>query len=192
LEGEIVGFPQSDLDILYARYNEITESDKTEEMFFENESFDDLNDGTEQDDSQLKFDEQFVSYAIPQDDIDEFEKKLSDIKMFISDLNKSPSDILTTNKIFGKKRTTHLYTLWTYLALIKIPDDVGGFKAKYEEFFDIFEKLEKTDESDWQDIEIDETKRKIAISYYTDATGATTEEPQRQARLEALKQFLAV
>lgn len=192
LEGEIVGFPQSDLDILYARYNEISESDKTEETFFENESFDDLNDGNEQDDSQLKFDEQFVSYAIPQDDIDEFEKKLSDIKIFISDLNKSPSDILTTNKIFGKKRTTHLYTLWTYLALIKIPDNVGKFKEKYEELFSIFEKLEKTDESAWQDIAIDGTKRKIAISYYTNAIGATTEKPQRQARLEALKQFLEV
>ncbi|MFI3190835.1 hypothetical protein BCS42_03790 [Crenothrix sp. D3] len=192
LEGEIVGFPQGDLDILYARYNEISESDKTEETFFENESFDDLNDGNEQDDSQLKFDEKFVSYAIPQDDIDEFEKKLSDIKMFISDLNKSPSDILTINKIFGKKRTTHLYTLWTYLALIKIPDNIGEFKEKYEELFDIFEKLEKIDESAWQDIAIDETKRKIAMSYYANATGATTEKPQRQARLEALKQFLEV
>lgn len=193
LEDRIVGFPQSALDILYEKYEkyEAEDTDKTEETFFEEQSFNPLNDGTEQDDSQLKFDEKVASYMSPQDNIEEFEKKLSDIKVFIYELNKL-SDILTTNKIFGKKRTTHLYTLWTYLALIKIPDDVGGFKAKYEEFFDIFEKLEKTNESAWQDIEIDATKRKIAISYYTDATGATTEEPQRQARLEALKQFLAV
>jgi hypothetical protein len=189
LEGEIVGFPQSDLDILYARYNEITESDKTEENFFENESFDDLNDGTEQDDFQLKFDEQFVSYAIPQDDIDEFEQKLLSIKTFISELNKL-SGVLTTNKMFGRKRTTHLYSLWTYLALIEIPSDVNIFKEKYEEFFDIFEKLENTDATLWSDISIDVSKKNIVIPYFTNAIGPTTEEPQRKARLEALKRFL--
>ena len=190
LEDRIVGFPQSALDILYQKY-EITAADKTEETFFEEESFDALNDGNKQDESQLKFDEQVASYVIPQDDIEEFENKLSDIKEFISKLNKL-SDIITTNKIFGKKRTTHLYTLWTYLALIEIPADVSGFKDKYEEFFNIFDTLEKTNESAWQHIEIDETKRKIAILYYMNAIGATTEEPQRLARCDALKQFLAV
>jgi hypothetical protein len=191
LEEKIVGFPQSALDTLYKKYESI--DDKTEDEFFENKSFNPVNtdEGLVQDESQLKFDEQVASYMVPQCDIDDFENKFSDIKSFISNLNKL-SDTVTTNKIFGKKRTTHLYTLWTYLALIEIPSDIGNFKEKYEELFGIFEKLEKIDESVWQDIAIDETKRKIAISYYTEATGATTEEPQRQARLKALKQFLEV
>jgi len=190
LEGRIVGFPQSALDILYEKY-EITAIDETEESFFEDKSFDALNDGTDQDNSQLKFDKQVASYVNPQDNIEEFENKLLEIKGFITELIKS-SEIITTNKVFGRKRTTHLYTLWSFLALIKIPDNASIFKEKYEEFFDIFEKLENTDESAWQDISIDEVKRKIVISYYTNAMGATTEEPQRKARHDALMQFLEV
>lgn len=201
LENKIVGFPQSDLDILYAKYDEIIGLNNTEEEFFKDKSFDDLNDGMDQDDSQLKFDEQVASYVNPQDNIEEFEIKLSEIKSFISEFNKL-SGVITTNKIFGKKRTTHLYTLWTYLALVEIPNDVVLFKQKYEEFFNLFEQLEKTDEvleqtentdeSDSQNISIDEIKRKNVISYCRNAIGATTEEPQRKARLEALQQFLAV
>ena len=197
LENQIVGFPQSALDDLYQKY-EIA-SDKTEDEFFEEQSFNPLNEVTEkqkselkfEDESQLKFDEQFASYEVPQNDIEDFEKKFSDIKGFISELNKL-SDIVTINKSFGKKRTTHLYTLWTYLALVEIPADINLFKQKYEEFFSIFEQIETTDESDWQSIPVNEDKRKIVISYYMNAMGATTEEPQRKARMDGLKQFLAV
>jgi len=189
LENRIVGFPQSALDDLYEKYETI--EDTTEEEFFEEQSFDALNNdvGMKQDISQLKFDEQVASYVNPQDNIEEFEKKFSEIKEFISKLNKL-SDVLTISKIFGKKRTTHLYTLWTYLALNEIPVNVSGFKEKYEEFFDIFETLENTDETLWSDISIDKSKKDIVIPYYTNAIGPTTEEPQRKARLEALKRFL--
>lgn len=190
LEGKIVGFPQSALDKLYAKY-EIAVLDETEEEFFEKESFDALNDDKVNQDDQLEFDEQVASYVVPQDDIEEFEKKFAEIKLFVSELNKL-SDILATNNIFGRKRTTHLYTLWSYLALIEIPSDVKVFKEKYEDFFDIFEKLQNTDETLWPNCPIDETKKNIVISYYTNAIGPTTEEPQRKARLEALTRFLKV
>lgn len=190
LEGKIVGFPQSALDKLYAKYELITE-DETEEEFFEEESFNTLNDGLDQNGSQLEFDEQIVSYATPQDDIEEFESKLLEIKQFLSELI-TLSEILTINKIFGKKRTTHLYTLWSFLALTKIPANIVEFKAQYEEFFDIFEQLQNTDESNWQDISIGDNKKNIVIHYYVNAMGATTEEPQRKARHKALEEFLEI
>jgi len=189
LEEKIVGFPQSALDKLYAKY-EITTADETEEEFFEKKSFDALNDGSEQNSSQLKFDKQIASH-ITQDYIEEFENKIQEIKQFLSKLI-NLSEILTTNKIFAKKRTTHLYTLWSYLALTTIPSDVNNFKEKYEEFFNIFEKLQNTEEPAWKDISVDESKRNIVTSYYMNAMGATTEEPQRKLRHKALKEFLEI
>ncbi len=189
LERKIVGFPQSALDTLYAKY-EITE-DMAEDEYFEQESFDPQVNGQDgQDESQLEFDAQVASYVIPRDDIDEFEQTFSDVKSFISDLNEK-SDLLTEHKAFGAKRTTHIYTLWTYLSLKDIPTDIDVFAQKYQEFFEIFDLLKSTDEAKWAEIELDDNKKASAIKYYTNATGPTTEKPQREARLEALEKFIA-
>ena len=191
LEGKIVGFPQSALDILYEKYEISSSSEELDEDdFFEENSFDSMNqDEITQDSSQERFNEQVSSYIVPQNDIDDFETKLLEIKNFISSLNKE-TNLLTANKVFGAKRTTHLYTLWSYLSLVTIPSNVSDFKNKYEEFFNIFETLKNTDEANWPTVGVEEDKRTILISYYTNARGPTTEEPQRKARLDALNEFL--
>lgn len=186
LERKIVGFPQSALDRLYEKYE--VKQEMEEEGYFEQESFESQYE--ENNESQLNFDKQVGSYTVSIDDIDNFEKLFNNIKTFITNLN-TISDVLTENKIFGAKRTTHVYTLWTYLTLKKIPDDIKAFIRKYEELFALFETLKVTDEGKWSEINFDENKKAQAIKYYTNATGPTTEEPQRKARLEALERFLA-
>lgn len=192
LEDKIVGFPQSALDILYEKYEIESSKDENidEDTFFSERSFDSMNQNmSDQNLSQQQFNKQVESYIVPQGDIEEFDIKLLAVKNFISSLN-AESDILTANKVFGAKRTTHLYTLWTYLSLVEIPSDISEFKGKYEDFFNIFEQLKNTDEAEWTALSIDQTKREKVSAYYTNAMGPTTEEPQRKARLEALDNFL--
>lgn len=184
LEEKIVGFPQSALDILYAKY-EVVQKDNTEDAFFEQNAF---NVDAESTDDQIEFDEQVGSYEVCEEDLEEFEAKFTSIKEFIRQFNIS-SELLTTNKVFGARRTTHLYTLWTYLALKTIPSDVEEFKNKYEKFFTVFEQLQQLDISLWADLKIPNVK--LVIDYLNNSSGASTEEPQRKGRLEALAQYMA-
>lgn len=188
LEQKIVGFPQSALDALYEKY-EALDSQESEEEFFNKSSFDSDNSSDQPTDDQLAFDEQVASYENPSDNLDEFETRFSEIKLFISSLN-GISNLITESKVFGARRTTHIYTLWSYLALVTIPDDLTTFKSKYEELFGLFEQLQKTDISTWSSLAIQENKKLLVIQYLNNSTGASTEEPQRQGRLDALKQYL--
>lgn len=184
LERKIVGFPQSALDVLYAKY-ETVKSEKEEDTFFEQNAFDVAAEVTA--DDQISFDEQVGAYEVYEEDVEEFEIKFTQIKEFISELIKV-SDLLTTNKVFGARRTTHLYTLWSYLALKEIPPDVEVFKVKYENFFAAFEKLQQTEIAKWTELDIPNID--YVITYFNNSSGASTEEPQRKGRLEALEKYV--
>jgi hypothetical protein len=188
LEEKIVGFPQSALDTLYEKYEKINSAGTEDEFFIQN-SFDSDNVLNQPNDDQISFDAQVVQYENPVDNVGEFEAKFSQIKEFISKFN-FISSLITENKVFGARRTTHIYTLWSYLSLRKIPADVQLFKSKYEELFTLFEELQKTEMSLWSTLEIQEAKKNLAIKYLENSTGASTEEPQRQGRLDALNDFL--
>lgn len=191
LEDKIVGFPQSALDGLYEKYESVDSQD-SEDEFFKTNSFDPVNESNDEvDDRQIAFDEQLASYETPIDNSEEFELKLSIIKKFISDFNLS-SNLIMENKIFGARRTTHIYTLWTYLVLKMIPSDIQIFKNKYENLFDILGQLQKTEASQWPDLGIERTKLDLVIKYLGYSTGASTEEPQRKGRLDALIDFLEI
>lgn len=190
LEEKIVGFPQSALDALYEKY-EAMGLQESEEEFFNKKSFESDNKSDQPTDDQIAFDEQVASYESPSDDVEEFETKFSKIKLFITSLNLT-SDLVTDSKVFGARRTTHIYTLWSYLALETIPSDMITFKSKYEELFSIFETLQKTDVTNWPSLGIDHNKQDLVSKYLSNSTGASTEEPQRQGRLDALKQFLVL
>lgn len=184
LEQKIVGFPQSALDSLYEKYENV-QNDETEEEFFEEHAFNIENESNGED--QASFDEQVGLYEVSQDNLEDFETKFTLIKDFIRQLN-LVSDLLTTSKIFGARRTTHLYTLWTYLALKNVPTDLVDFKSKYEAFFDTYEELQKTDINGWTEIE--KPNKQLVISYLENSSGASTEEPQRLGRLDALTAYL--
>lgn len=193
LEEKIVGFPQSALDSLYEKY-EIINQEKTEEEFFTQSAFDPVNsqdDEVETVESNLLFDEQVASYSEIAIDIEEFEDKFSKIKRWLTDFVKN-SDLITDNKFFGKKRTTHIYTLWTYLALEEIPSDINEFKTKYEELFSTLQELSDMDESEWATLNIDNEKKTQSLKYLRNSIGPTTEKPQRKDRLEALTAFLTL
>ena len=188
LEHKIVGFPQSALDTLYEKYeDEGFKTQQNEEAFFENAAFDPVNELDT--DDQIKFNEQIENYDAPQDDLEAFENKFILIKDFITEFNRK-SDLLTTNKVYGARRTTHLYTLWTYLALKNIPVDVDDFKVKYENFFNIFKRLQAADTAMWTELDI--ANKELVITYLENSSGASTEEPQRKGRLEALSNFLDI
>jgi len=187
LEEKIVGFPQSALDKLYEKYE--IEAEGSEEEFFEEKQFEGSNEGIEKDD-QILFDEQISEYIVPQTDIESFEEKFLIIKSFLEDII-FKTDILSDNKVFGAKRTTHIYTLWTYLSLIEVPDDINSFITKYEKFFEIFETLKNTETSNWPDVSAKFAGVNHVIKYFENSVGPTTEEPQRRARLDALKNYLS-
>jgi hypothetical protein len=189
LEGKIVGFPQSALDKLYAKY-ETLDTSATEEDFFDDKSFDsDMLIPGHPSEDQLSFDELITSYESPADNEDDFEEKFTEIKNFISLFN-AKSELITDSKVFGARRTSHIYSLWSYLALVKIPSDPEVFKSKYEDLFVFFEQLQQAEMSEWPNLNIPQPQKDLVIKYLNNSTGASTEEPQRKGRLEALQEFL--
>lgn len=184
LENKIVGFPQSALDRLYEKYEKIGDID--EDKFFENSSFEPMPGGEE---DVNKFNEKISEFVYDSDIVEQFEEKLSSIKRFLVSLNEN-SMILTENKVFGKRRTTHLYTLWSYLVLVEIPEDILLFKNKYESFFVHYEEYESNTDASMSPLN-NEQADCIKV-YYQNSIGAATEEPQRINRLEALSNFLKI
>jgi len=184
LENKIVGFPQSALDRLYEKYEKIGDID--EDKFFENSSFEPMPGGEE---DVNKFNEKISEFVYDSDIVEQFEEKLSSIKRFLVSLNEN-STILTENKVFGKRRTTHLYTLWSYLVLMEIPKDILLFKNRYESFFVHYEEYESNTDASMSLLNNEQAD--CIKAYYQNSIGAATEEPQRINRLEALSNFLKI
>ena len=191
LEGKIVGFPQSNLDSLYEKYNEIVKKDsKTEDDFFEDHSMEIYEQSENEDilsEHILATNENYVD----EDTISDFEDKLSKIKnYFIRLLHQN--DLLSENKIFGRKRTTHLYSIWSYVALTKETDlpSEHDLKEKMDNFFKMYEIVENTEMDGYASLLQQDAKYKMVIDYFTNSIGAATEEEQRTARLEAIKSFI--
>ena len=191
LEGKIVGFPQSNLDSLYEKYNEIVKKDsKTEDDFFEDHSMEIYEQSENEDilsEHILATNENYVD----EDTISDFEDKLSKIKSYFIRLLHQ-NDLLSENKIFGRKRTTHLYSIWSYVALTKETDlpSEHDFAEKMDNFFKMYEIVENTEMDGYASLLQQDAKYKMVIDYFTNSIGAATEEEQRTARLEAIKSFI--
>ena len=191
LEGKIVGFPQSNLDTLYEKYNEIIKKDaKTEDEFFEDHSMEVY----DQSDHEDILSEHIIGTNenyFDEDAVSDFEAKLAKIKNYFTGLFKQ-SDLLSENKTFGRKRTTHLYSIWSYVALtdeINLPSE-QEFAVKMRKFFDMYETVENTEMDGYANLVQQDAKYKMVIDYFTNSIGAATEEEQRIARLEAIRAFL--
>lgn len=82
---------------------------------------------------------------------------------------------------------THLYTIWTYLVLIEIPNDSTKFAKKIHDFMTILARIEKDiflKKSSYTD------KERAVSTYHQNAIGAATELKLRKARMNALDDFL--
>lgn len=81
----------------------------------------------------------------------------------------------------------HLYTLWTFVALADTLPDPSEFASRYVDFLDQVEDLKRSQiEEPNRDSARDD--RNVAL-YLRNSIGATTELPQRRARLEALGSY---
>lgn len=159
LEEKIVGFPQDNLDELYAKYDYFDEMDE--------DRVDEMNEDRV-------------------DKEDSFNSKFNSVKEFITNAN-AFHNTFTTNKTFTKKRMTHLYTIWTYLVLIEIPNKSDEFAEKIHDFMTILARIEKSDDLEEGSCS---DKERVVLTYHKNAIGAATELKQREARMNALDDFL--
>ena len=191
LEKKIVGFPQSNLDSLYEKYNEIVKNTETdEENFFQNNSMNVF----ENDENEDVLSEHLINAEdsyVDEETISEFETNLIQIKKYFLQLLEL-DDLLSENKTFARKRTTHLYSIWSYVALTREEElpTAEELAEKIKEFFNMYGNVENTEIDGYTFLLQQNPKYRMVIDYFQNSIGAATEEEQRTARLEALKSFL--
>ncbi|MBU0663407.1 MAG: DUF262 domain-containing protein [Proteobacteria bacterium] len=169
LEKRFVGFPQSDIDILYGKYNfelsELPDNDADLALVLDPDD-----------------DEPYI--FLTKEDIKIFEDRFSFLKDFI--FNMEEANHCITNH--AKRLTTDLYSLWALLALSEIVDTLTP--EKMAEIFDSF--LSQIDEvfikvKQGGDIS---TYPAVVMTYTYSSMGAATEEDHRKKRHESFSTFI--
>lgn len=181
LEHNFVGFPQSNIDELYAKYNFELSELPTED--------------TEVSDTSEEIQDQEIEIFEPgepkllREDIDTFEQKFTDIKAFISRMEEHNSAITKHTR----RLTTDFYSLWSLLTLSS--DIMTRFSSEtiaiyYDQFIsgvdEIYDQMRdnKTSEppstSSGQNI----------LKYYNHSIGASTTAEYRKIRYETLKAYI--
>ncbi len=167
LEKKFIGFPQIEIDALYAKYDfEIDElSDNEDEATETNGGIDEL-------------------LPLTLIEINEFETRFTEIKQFLAKMEET-NNCITQN---SKKITTDLYSLWALLHMTdvmekypaeKVAEIYADFISQVYEFLEVFK--ENGDISTFKD----------PIKKYANfSSGATTEEGPRKKRHEAFLIFV--
>lgn len=167
LEKDFVGFPQSHIDELYAKYDFVEDQLPASEADIEDDKIDDWPDS-----------------EFTKDDLKNFENSFQKARNSLRAMEKH-------NQCISKHRrriTTDLYSLWSALVL---DDEVGGMQAeslaeRYNTFMDsVYEAFELIK----QDKTINGLDANVQV-YFNNSTGAATEIDLRQKRHDALTQFL--
>lgn len=161
LEKEFVGFPQSSIDKLYAKYNKITSEDDEPE---------------------------YENFYFTEEDAKNYLEQFSIIKSWLFEIEQSTK--LLTSPFFRKKTSTHIYSLWCYFVMNnieKLDDKVPGI---LKEFFSDVEKISKTDSTGYQELVSENANYNHVIKYYEQSSGAATEEAQKRDRHEALTSYI--
>lgn len=188
LEEQIVGYPQTTLDELYEKYNGIKASENTtEESFFQN--IDAFSENDEKGKDPVNDLDQFIVDAngIDPDSIEYFEAELTRIKEYLCELLRC-STFLQEDKVFGRKRTNNLFSLWSYLVLA--PKDTIPNPEKLDSILqEFFQKYDELDSFIEIDRELDERDH-IVQTYILNNSGASTEKTQRIERLKALISYV--
>ena len=119
----------------------------------------------------------------PDFDTSEFTSEFESIALFMRDMEEH-------NAVITSRATsrTHLYPLWAYLVLTGIHDlDPKIVAERYLAFMDAFEAIKRADADDpGRDRQSDDAN---VLTYVQNASGASTEAPQREARVQALVDF---
>ena len=180
LEREFVGFPQSNIDELYAKYD-FKLTDLPTEDAEETEVAEEAQD-REAEVSELN---EFVTLR---EDVDRFEERFAAIKTFIAAMNVANSAI--TNH--ARRLTTDFYSLWSVLALSDVMDrfSASSVAACYDQFIggvdQIYDKVRDDKTSEPSSMSIDPG----IVKYYTHSIGAATTIEYRKNRYEALQTYI--
>ena len=201
LEKKIVGYPQTSLDALYDKYDAVADTTEEDSFFQDVNSYGRprIDEGTENSNISSRADEGTdidpvdEHIALIEDDpidVDYFEFELNRIKTYINIMLYN-SDFLKEDKVFGRKRTNNLFSLWTYLALSDqrdIPEDPIVLNKILEEFFKKYQDLETRGIMSSE--AVDDPKEKCVADYINNNSGASTEAKNRDLRLLSLQEFV--
>lgn len=168
LENDFVGFPQTALDELYAKYDKLTDVD-----------------------DEPEYNDFIFSHDMAEESIQKFNK----LKNVLSLIEKEKK--LLTRQIIKSKITTHLYSIWGFVLFNKDIDLLKETEKEIvekigdvlDEFFNMFEELSKADVTSYQELVQRDEKFNFILSYEKNSTGAATEILQRKARHDALIEF---
>lgn len=137
--------------------------------------------------NQDYIDEMYAKYDTPEDLIEEFDldvynDKKNKIKSIIAEMNATNGCI----DLYGKT-ANNIYTLWSLIALnLKVIFESTTLAENYKKFMDGVQNLIDTSASEGTTQSTDENH----FAYYINSKGASTDAPQRSARLESLKSIL--
>ena len=185
LEKDLVGFPQANIDELYAKYD-FDLSDLPNEESDEVELSNEAGEGeSEESDSESVYPEEAV---ILREDIENFEERFALIKNFIRAMEKHNNAI--TNH--ARRLTTDFYSLWSVLALSDLME-----KFSAEAIADCYAQFIAGVDGIYDKVRDDKTSEPANISsdpgivrYYTHSIGAATTIEYRRIRHETLKAYL--
>lgn len=185
LEKDFVGFPQANIDDLYAKYDfslsdlPSEDADGTETGDYEDEA---EADGGEIEKSDLE------EVIIFREDIERFEERFSAIKTFIAAMENNNNAITK----HARRVTTDFYSLWSVLAMSEVMEQFSAKRVAdcYAQFIDGVDKIyDKLREDKTSDPLSSSTDSDIA-RYYTHSIGAATTMEYRKNRYEALKSYV--
>ena len=161
LKKDFIGFPQSDINELYAIYDKIT---------------------------SVEDEPEFEDYSFTEDDAAEALKRFQEIKSFINKIQESTS--LITSQFFRKKLTTHLYSLWCYFAINEINELSENLVLTFQQFFDKLQIISNTEVTEYSRLVEEDPLYKNVIDYFENSSGAATEVTLRKKRHEALTEYV--
>ena len=188
LEQDLVGFPQSNIDELYAKYD-FELSDLPTEDAGGAEDREDEGRGVEADgeNADSLYPEEAV---ILREDIDKFEASFAAIKKFILSME-NHNNAITKH---ARRLTTDFYSLWSVLALSDVMDIFVAAKLAecYAQFLGevdgIYDKVRDDKTSEPTSAASDPG----IVKYYTHSIGAATTIEYRRNRYDALKTYFEV
>ncbi|PTQ61211.1 uncharacterized protein DUF262 [Sphingomonas aurantiaca] len=185
LEQDLVGFPQSNIDELYAKYDFDRDSLPAEDADDSEVIGNSIDDEAVNAGNRSAYLDETVIYR---EDIAAFEERFLKLKSFIA-LMELHNNVVTKH---SRRLTTDFYSIWSVLALSDIIDQLpAGIVADSCSAFlsgvdELYDKAREDKGIDVANSVIDPA----ILRYYTHSVGAATTTEYRKIRYEALKGYI--
>lgn len=185
LERDFVGFPQSNIDELYAKYDF-----KLEDLRSEDDIFSEYPDELGIEEANGDEDGAVEASVMYKEDVEKFESKFFMIKEFVRNMEAHNQAVTK----YSRRITTDFYSLWSVLTLSDVvsrlsPEEVADAYAVFiEEVDNIYDVLK--DEKSGDTSNASEGADANIFAYYTHSIGAATTAEYRKIRYEAFLNYL--